>query len=111
MTVPPHAVLAAFLPSAACAAASWEQAIAWYRRSIEANRNDPQACLLLAAPLAELGRLDEAQAAVKVGLALNPSISVSRARAAWTPRSDHPTYLVHTKRVLEGLRKAGLREQ
>jgi TolB-like protein/class 3 adenylate cyclase len=89
---------------------SWEQAIAWCRRSIEANRTDPQACLLLAAALAELGRLDEAQAAVKAGLALNSSISVSRVRAAWTPRSDHPTYLVHTKRVLEGLRKAGLPE-
>jgi TolB-like protein len=89
----------------------YEQAVAWCRRSIEANRNYPHACFMLAAALAELGRLDEAQTAVKAGLALNPSYSVSRVRAAWTPRSDHPTYLVQTKRVLEGLRKAGVPEQ
>jgi tetratricopeptide (TPR) repeat protein len=89
----------------------YEQAVAWCRRAIEANRNYPQACFLLAAALAELGRLDEAQNAVKIGLALNPSFSVSRVRAAWTARSDHPTYLVQTKRVLEGLRKAGLPEE
>ena len=39
---------------------SWEQAVAWFRRSIEANRNYPAACFNLAAALAQLDRLDEA---------------------------------------------------
>jgi hypothetical protein len=35
----------------------------------------------------------EAHSAVKAGLALNPAFAISRARAAWTARSDDPTYL------------------
>ena len=53
---------------------SYEQAAAWFRRSIEANRNYPTPYFLLAAALAQLGRLDEARSAVKAGLALNPSL-------------------------------------
>ena len=53
---------------------SWEQAVAWFRRSIEANRNYPLAHFRLAAALAQLGRLDEARSAVKAGLALNPTL-------------------------------------
>ena len=37
---------------------------------------------MLAAALAQLGRLDEARSAVKAGLALNPAFAISRARAA-----------------------------
>jgi tetratricopeptide (TPR) repeat protein len=40
---------------------SWEQAVAWCRRTIEANRNHPDAYFHLAAALAQLGRLDEAR--------------------------------------------------
>ena len=40
---------------------SWEQAVAWFRRAIEANRNYPHPYFVLAAALAQLGRLDEAQ--------------------------------------------------
>jgi adenylate cyclase len=65
----------------------------------------------LAAALAQLGRLEEAHSAVKAGLLLNPTYAISRVRAAWTARSDDPTYLVQTERVLEGLRKAGVPEQ
>src|SRR5271166_4664142 len=43
---------------------SWEQAIAWYRRAIEANRNYPLGYFGLAAALAQLNRLDD-----KAGLA------------------------------------------
>jgi tetratricopeptide (TPR) repeat protein len=55
----------------------WEQAVAWSRRSIEANRNFPPAHFMLSAALAQLGRLDEARSAVKAGLALNPTFSIS----------------------------------
>ena len=90
---------------------SYEQAVAWYRRAIEANRNYPLAYFRLAAALAQLGRLDEARSAVKAGLALNPAFAISRARALWTARSDDPTYLAELEPILEGLRKAGVPEQ
>jgi TolB-like protein/class 3 adenylate cyclase len=90
---------------------SWEQAVAWFRRSIEANRNYPAACFNLAAALAQLDRLDEARSVVKAGLALNPTHTVSRARAAWTARSDDPTFLAKAEQIFEGMRKAGLPEE
>ena len=68
---------------------SYEQAVAWFRRAIEANRNVPPAYFWLAAALTQLGRRDEAQSAVKAGLALNPAFTISRARAAWTAMSDN----------------------
>jgi TolB-like protein len=90
---------------------SWDQAVVWFRWSIEANRNHPSAHFVLASALAQLGRLDEAHSAVRVGLALNPAFSISRARAAWTAMSDGRTFLVQLERLLEGLRKAGVPEQ
>ena len=90
---------------------SYEQAVAWLRRAIEANRNYPAANLNLAAALAQLNRLDEARNAVKAGLALNPTFTVSRARSTWTSIWDDPTYLTTLETILEGLRKAGMPEQ
>jgi TolB-like protein/class 3 adenylate cyclase len=90
---------------------SYEQAVAWFRRSKEANRNFPSAYFNMAAALAHLGRLDEANSAVQTGLALNPAYSVSRVRAAWTARSDDPTYLAQLEPIFDGLRKAGVPEQ
>ena len=90
---------------------SCEQAVAWFRRAIEANRNHPYQYFVLGAALAQLGRLDEAQSAVKAGLALNPTYTISRARAAWTATSDDPTYLAGAERILEGMSKAGVPEQ
>ena len=90
---------------------NWEQAAAWFRRSIEANRNCPISHFVLAAAFAQLGRLDEARSAVKAGLALNPAFTHSRARAAWTAMSDDPTFLAGLEPIIEGLRKAGVPEQ
>ena len=90
---------------------SYEQAVTWFRRAIEANRNNPSAYLNLAAALAQLGRLDEARSAVKAGLALNPAYTVSRRRASWTAQSDDPTYLAQLEPIFEGMRKAGVPEQ
>jgi hypothetical protein len=58
-----------------------------------------------------LGRFDEARAAVKAGLALNPIYTVSRVRASWTAMSEDPTYLVQVERTLRALREAGVPEQ
>ena len=87
-----------------------EQAVEWFRQAIKANRNYPTVHFNLAAALALLGRLNEAHSAVKAGLALNPSFSISRARAARTVRSDDPIYLSQLEFILEGLREAGVPE-
>jgi TolB-like protein/class 3 adenylate cyclase/Tfp pilus assembly protein PilF len=89
---------------------SYEQAVAWFRRSIEANRNYPIAYFNLAAALAQLGRLDEARSAVKAGLALNPAFSISRFRASRTAWSDDPTHLAQLEPIFDGMRKAGVPE-
>jgi tetratricopeptide (TPR) repeat protein len=89
----------------------WEQAVAWFRRSIEANRNFPQSHFELAAALTQLGRLDGACSAVKAGLALNPGFSIARARGFWAAESADPKYLAELERILEGLRKAGVPEE
>lgn len=83
-----------------------EEAVAWFRRSIEANRNYPMTHLWLAAALAHLGRLTEAQAEAQAGLALLPSFTIARHRAGAS--SDSPIYLAQRERIFEGLRKAGV---
>jgi tetratricopeptide (TPR) repeat protein len=90
---------------------SYEQAVAWFRRSKEANRNYSSAYFNMAAALAHLGRLDEGRSAVQAGLALNPAYTVSRVRAAWMARSADPTFLAEIEPIFEGMRKAGLPEQ
>jgi TolB-like protein/class 3 adenylate cyclase len=89
----------------------YEQAVALFRRSIEANRNLPLAHFNMAAALVQLGRVDEARSTVKAGLALNPAFAISRARAAYMAGSDDPTFLSQLEPIIEGLRKAGVPEQ
>jgi tetratricopeptide (TPR) repeat protein len=90
---------------------SYDQAVAWYRRAIEANRNHPDTYFQIAAALAHLGRSDEARSAVNAGLALNPTYGLSHARATRTARSDDPTYLTQLEPIFDGMRKAGVPEQ
>src|ERR1700729_1515876 len=87
---------------------SWEQAVAWCRRAIEANPNYPRAYFQLALALAQLGRLDEAHSSVNAGIAINPSFTVSRARVDWTALSDDPTYLAQLEPLFESMRMAGV---
>ena len=89
----------------------YDQAIPWFRRAIEANRNHPHPHFVLGVALALLGRLDEARSSVKDGPALNPTFTISRARAAWSAMTDDPTHLAQLDRLLEGMRKAGAPEQ
>jgi tetratricopeptide (TPR) repeat protein len=83
-------------------------AVAWLRRSIEANRNHPLPHYYLAAALSLLGSPDEARAAAQAGLVLNPTFTLRRYRARVT--SDHPAYLAGRERVYEGMRMAGVPE-
>jgi TolB-like protein/class 3 adenylate cyclase len=89
----------------------WEQAVAWFRRSIEANRNYSHPHFALAAALAQLGRLEEARSALKTGLALDPAFVISRMQANLAARSDNPTFWAQLEPIFDGLRKAGLPEE
>jgi len=82
-------------------------AVAWLRRSLEANRNYPLAHFQLAAALAQLGSLEEARAAVQAGLTLNPAFTLRRTRGRM---SDDPTYRAGAKRIYEGMQIAGVPE-
>jgi TolB-like protein len=88
----------------------YDQAILWFRRAIEANRNFPHPHFVLGAALALLGRLDEARCAVRAGLALNPTFTVARARGVWSAMSDDPIRVAQLERLLDGIRKAGAPE-
>jgi TolB-like protein/class 3 adenylate cyclase len=86
-----------------------DEAVAWFRRSIEVNRTNPSAHFNLAASLALVGRLEEARAAATAGLALNPKFTIARFQASlW---SDNPTYLAGRNLIVDGMRKAGLPEE
>jgi tetratricopeptide (TPR) repeat protein len=86
-----------------------EEAVALLRRSIETNRNYPQAHFWLAAALAQLGRLNEARSEVASGLALDRSFTIRRYRTA--VRSDDPVVRAQRRRLIEGMRKAGIPEE
>jgi TolB-like protein/class 3 adenylate cyclase/Tfp pilus assembly protein PilF len=84
------------------------EAVAWLRRSIEANPNNSMTHFILAAVLARLGDLNEARAAAQAGLARNPSFTIRRFRVgSW---SDNPTYLAWRERMNEGMFMAGVPE-
>ncbi|WP_338828795.1 adenylate/guanylate cyclase domain-containing protein [Bradyrhizobium sp. 27S5] len=84
------------------------EAVNWLRRSIEANRNFPLTHFQLAAALGLLGALDEARAAAKEGLALDPGFTIRRFSTAKS--SDNLTYLAGLERVCQGMRLAGVPE-
>jgi len=108
----PHDTFVYLWRSTAGSAKFWlgkeEEAVAWLRRSIEANRNFPSSHFVLAAALAHLGRLPEARAEVQVGLAINPTYSIGRIRASSS--SDNPTFVAGQERLIDSLRKAGVPE-
>lgn len=86
----------------------YRDAVTWFRRAIEANRNFAFTHLSLAAALAHLRRIDEARAAAKVGLALEPSFTITRFRAG--ARSQNPIYLAGRERIYAGMARAGIPE-
>jgi tetratricopeptide (TPR) repeat protein len=87
---------------------TYEEAVSWYRRSIEVNRNFPIAHFLLGAILERLGRKDEARASIETGLALDPGFTIRRFQAGML--SDHPAFVAGFQRTLEALREAGVPE-
>jgi TolB-like protein/class 3 adenylate cyclase/Flp pilus assembly protein TadD len=85
------------------------EAVAWLRRSIEANRNYYIPHFVLATALALLGARDEARAAVQAGLKLDPNFTIPRFRT--NAPSHNPTFLAKRERVYEGMRMAGVPEE
>ena len=85
-----------------------EEAVAWFRRSIEANRTNPSVHIHLAASLALMGRLEQARTAAAAGLALDPKFTIARFRAF--PFGDNPAYLAGRNVIVDGMRMAGLPE-
>jgi TolB-like protein len=84
------------------------EALAWLRRSIEANRSYPLAHFFLAATLALLGEQEQGRDAAASGLTLDPTFTIRRYRVN-TP-SDHPSFLAARQRFCEGMRLAGVPE-
>ena len=87
----------------------YEELVAWLHRSIQNNRNASITHFFLAAGLAQLSRTEEARAAIKTGLALNPMFTINRFRAG--AESDNLTFLTQRERIYEGMCKAGVPEQ
>jgi tetratricopeptide (TPR) repeat protein len=84
------------------------EAVTWLRQGLESNHNYPNGHFALAAAQALLGSQSEARAAAQAGLALNPTFTIRRYRAAAS--SDNPIYLVGRERNIEGMRIAGVPE-
>ncbi len=85
-----------------------DKAITCFQRSIEINRNNPAAQHYLAGALALLGRMEEAQSALRAAMALHLDFTISRFRAG--AASDNPGYLAARERLCEGMRTAGVPE-
>jgi TolB-like protein/class 3 adenylate cyclase len=85
----------------------YENALPWFRRSIDANRNNPLPFFYSAACLAHFGRLNEARQEVKSGLAVDPKFTLRRFRAVL---SDNAVFLAQRERLAEEMRMAGVPE-
>jgi TolB-like protein len=83
-----------------------DEAVAWLRRAVEANRMYSMGQFTLAAALAHQGRTAEARQAAAEGLASNPTFTVRRYREGAS--SDNPTYLAGRQYIYEGMLKAGV---
>jgi TolB-like protein/Flp pilus assembly protein TadD len=84
------------------------EAVDWLRRSLEVNRNYPIVHFQLAAALALVGSLDEAQASVRAGLALDPAFTIRRTRGLIL--SSDPTFRAGSNRIRDGMLMAGVPE-
>jgi tetratricopeptide (TPR) repeat protein len=83
-----------------------DEAILWFRRCIEANRSYAAGHFMLAASLVAVGSLEEARAATRAGLALDPTFTIRRLKR-WRI-TDDPTFLATAKRNFQALLAAGL---
>ena len=85
------------------------EAVAWLRRSLKVHPNNSFTKFFLAAALAHQHSMDDARAAVKDGLAFDPAFTIRRFKAY--PYGGNPTFLAGSKRIIKGMRIAGVPEQ
>jgi TolB-like protein len=85
-----------------------KDAVAWCRKSVEANRTYAFASFHLAAGLALGGETQAAQLEAQSASALQPDFTLRRYRDG--ALGDNPTYLAQRERIMEGLRLAGVPE-
>jgi TolB-like protein len=85
------------------------EAIMWLRRSLKTNTNYPWARFILAATLSLSGELDEARAAAKAGLALDPGFTTRRLKAS--PFSGNEQFRAAFRRIIRGMHLAGIPER
>ena len=89
---------------------AYEEAVPWYRRSIEINRNWLMSHFHFAAALEMLGRHDEARGEAQTGLAFSPTFTIHNQRVDGT-KTDNPVFLKQQERLLQAMQKAGVPEQ
>jgi tetratricopeptide (TPR) repeat protein len=87
-----------------------EEALDRLRRSLEVNRNNQLTHVFLAATMASLRRLDDARAATRDALVLNPQLTIARSLGFFASFADRPVNVARRERFIEGLRAAGLPE-
>jgi tetratricopeptide (TPR) repeat protein len=97
-----------FIAAAKLYSGADEEAVTWYRRTLEFNRSYAVAHFYLSAALELLGRGDDAQAEVQAGLALDPQFTIRRFRAV--AQSDNPVFLKQRERIMQAMQKAGVPE-
>jgi len=84
------------------------EAVMWLHRSLKTNTNYPWAHFVLAAAHSLSGELDEARAAAKTGLALDPGFTIRRLKVF--PFSGDEQFRAATRRIIRGMRSAGVPE-
>ena len=89
---------------------AYEEAVPWYRRSLEINRTWWMSHLYFAAALELLGRHDEARAEAQTGLAFIPKFTI-RTWAMAAGQSDNPVFQQQWERLLQAMQKAGVPEE
>ena len=85
-----------------------EDALPWLQRSIAINPQSGRAQMLLAAAYQQLGRTDEARAAMAKGLDLRPDSTARNIPPAI--KGDNPDYLRASKQLMDLMIAAGLPE-
>lgn len=100
---PTHWVSYTHIAEANLQDARYQEAADAARKALQLNNHMVQAHLILAASCAHLGRLDEAQAAIKQSLELNPDLTIARLSELF-PIARYKNLDAY----LDGLRKAGL---
>ena len=84
-----------------------EEAVARLRHGIDMDRTFPLSHFFLAAALANLGKLDEAQAETRVGLTVDPTFTIQRFRAG--QESDNPIFLAGEERIFKACARPACR--